>query len=77
MGSLRAGAAQQAPAEAVDPVAAIRWSGFVVAAARLGSVHTVSMPLFTGSGAAVAVLNLYGRGTLALAPLAAGICTAP
>ena len=51
----------------------MRWPGFVDAAARLGLTRTVSLPLFTGSGAAAAVLNLYGRDEAALAPLAAGI----
>jgi hypothetical protein len=33
----------------------------------------VSIPLFAGSGAAIAALNLYGRDATAMAPLIAGV----
>lgn len=47
----------------------MRWPGFVAAASRMGLDASVSIPLFTGSGAAVAVLNLYGHDERTMAPL--------
>jgi hypothetical protein len=63
----------QAPVDVLGLDSMIRWPGFAAEAARLGLDATVSLPLFTGSGAATAVLNLYGRDEVAMAPLAAGI----
>ncbi|HWS36766.1 MAG TPA: hypothetical protein VN408_29005 [Actinoplanes sp.] len=51
------------------------WPGFRETAAAMG-LGMVSVPLFTGSGAAPASLDLYGRDATAMAPLAAGICAA-
>lgn len=48
------------------------WPGFRETAAGLG-LGAVSVPLFTGSGATVASLDLYTRDAGRLAPLAAGI----
>ena len=51
----------------------VRWPGFAREALRLGLLASVSMPLFTASGIASAVLNLYGRDDAAMAPLIAGV----
>lgn len=51
----------------------VDWPGFHETAARLGLHASVSVPLFIGSGAVVAVLNLYGRDGDAMAPLIAGV----
>lgn len=53
----------------------MNWPGFRDTAADLG-MGLVSVPLFAGSGATVASLDLYGRELTALAPLTAGICAA-
>ncbi|MBB2947168.1 hypothetical protein FB565_006936 [Actinoplanes lutulentus] len=51
------------------------WPGFRDTAAEMG-LGMVSVPLFTGSGTAIASLDLYGREVSAMAPLTAGICAA-
>ncbi|WP_433824532.1 hypothetical protein ACQP2E_20530 [Actinoplanes sp. CA-015351] len=51
------------------------WPGFRDTAAEMG-LGLVSVPLFTGSGTAIATLDLYGREVSAMAPLTAGICAA-
>jgi hypothetical protein len=51
----------------------IRWPGFRQAALSMGLHASVSIPLFSGSGDAIAVLNLYGRDAAAMAPLVAGV----
>jgi hypothetical protein len=63
----------QAPVDATDRKAMIDWPRFAAEADRLGLTAALSVPLYTGSGAAAAVLNLYGRDDIALAPLVAGI----
>jgi hypothetical protein len=49
----------------------ISWPGFRHTAASLGLHTSVSLPLFAGSGRTIAALNLYGRDTVAMAPLIA------
>jgi hypothetical protein len=49
------------------------WPGFRRTAARMGLHSSVSLPLFSGSGQTIAVLNLYGRAAGAMAPLIAGV----
>jgi hypothetical protein len=51
----------------------IKWPGFRQAALAMGLHASVSIPLFSGSGDTVAVLNLYGRDAAAMAPLIAGV----
>ena len=48
------------------------WPGFRQAAARMGLHASLSVPLFAGSGATIAVLNLYGHDPVTLVPLSAG-----
>jgi hypothetical protein len=62
------------PVGVPDIGAMIRWPGFHEEAPRLGLHSSVSVPLHTGSGAPVAVLNLYGRDRAAMAPLIAAVC---
>ncbi|MEV4350613.1 GAF domain-containing protein [Actinoplanes sp. NPDC049596] len=52
----------------------VLWPGFHEQAPRLGLHASVSVPLFAGRGDAVAVLNVYSRDRVAMAPLIAGIC---
>jgi hypothetical protein len=49
------------PAAVPDIAATITWPGFREAAARFGLQASLSIPLFAGSGATVAALNLYSR----------------
>ena len=49
------------------------WPGFRETAVTMGLHASVSIPLYTGSGGKVAVLNVYGRDAAALAPLIAGV----
>jgi hypothetical protein len=51
----------------------IKWPGFREAALSMGLPSSVSIPLFSGSGDTIAVLNLYGRDAAAMAPLIAGV----
>ena len=51
----------------------MRWPGFHEEAPRLGLHASVSIPLHTGRGGPVAVLNLYGRDQAAMMPLIAEI----
>jgi hypothetical protein len=53
--------------------ATMLWPGFHRAAPGLGLPATLSVPLYTGRGLAVAVLNLYGRDRAAMAPLIAAM----
>jgi hypothetical protein len=64
-----------APATAAGAATTITWPGFRETAAGMG-LGVVSVPLFTGSGATIANLDLYSRDAGALAPLAVGICAA-
>ncbi|HEX8631472.1 MAG TPA: GAF and ANTAR domain-containing protein [Catenuloplanes sp.] len=55
---------------AVDNIAAtMRWPNFRDTAFRVGLRTSLSIPLFAGSGAPVAVLNLYGHDPDTMAPL--------
>jgi hypothetical protein len=56
-----------------DIAATMSWPGFHRAAYNLGLHASLSIPLFAGSGAPIAVLNLYGRDTACMAPLIAGV----
>ncbi|MEU4564312.1 hypothetical protein AB0F72_38515 [Actinoplanes sp. NPDC023936] len=59
-----------------EPVATtMTWPNFRQEAAGMG-LSIVSVPLFTGSGAARATLDLYGHDVAAMAPLTVGICAA-
>jgi hypothetical protein len=49
--------------------ATMRWPGFRAAARALGLRASLSIPLFAGSGASIAVLNLYGHERDTMAPL--------
>jgi hypothetical protein len=58
----------------VDDIATtMRWPRFRETAFSLGLRASVSVPLFAGSGATVAVLNLYGHDRDAMAPLIADV----
>jgi hypothetical protein len=64
-----------APIGVPDIAATMSWPGFHRAAHELGLHASLSIPLFAGSGAPIAVLNLYGRDTAGMAPLIAGVRT--
>jgi hypothetical protein len=61
------------PVTVPDTTKTMAWPGFRRAAAAMGLHASVSIPLFAGSGAAIAALNLYGRDAIAMAPLIAGV----
>jgi hypothetical protein len=61
------------PVTVPDVTKTMTWPGFRRAAAAMGLHASVSIPLFAGSGAAIAALNLYGRDTAAMAPLIAAV----
>ncbi|WP_067510221.1 GAF and ANTAR domain-containing protein [Actinoplanes sp. TFC3] len=61
------------PVVVPDTAATMQWPGFQKVAAELGLHASVSVPLFTGWGPPVAVLNLYGRDSTAMAPLIIGV----
>ena len=52
-----------------DIATTMTWPNFSKAATAMGLNSSVSIPLFAGSGTTIAALNLYGRSTLAMAPL--------
>jgi ANTAR domain-containing protein/GAF domain-containing protein len=62
-----------APVGVPDIAATMSWPGFHRAAHKLGLHASLSIPLFAGRGAPIAVLNLYGRDTAGMAPLIAGV----
>lgn len=63
-----------APVGVPDMAAAVMaWPRFHEQAATLGLQASVSVPLFAGGGAPVAVLNLYSRQSSALVALTAGV----
>ncbi|KHD77845.1 hypothetical protein [Actinoplanes utahensis] len=67
---------EKAPRHTGDAAATTTaWPGFREKAADWG-LGMVSVPLFTGSGATIATLDLYGRDAAVMAPLTAGICAA-
>ena len=49
------------------------WPGFREAATAMGLHASLSIPLFAGSGAPIAALNLYSHDLLAMAPLNAWV----
>jgi hypothetical protein len=61
------------PVSAPDVTAAMRWPGFRRTAYQLGVTASLSIPLFAGSGTAIAGLNLYGRVPGSLAALTAAV----
>jgi hypothetical protein len=62
-----------APVGVPDIAATMSWPGFREKAVELGLRASVSVPLFGGSGATLAALNLYGHDRFAMAPLLVGI----
>jgi hypothetical protein len=58
-----------APVAVPDIAAAIEWPGFHEEAPRLGLHASLSLPLYAGRGEPIAVLNLYGHDSAAMAPL--------
>lgn len=58
------------PVSVPDIATTMAWPGFREQAASLGLQVSLSIPLFAGRGDPVASLNLYGRSSEALAPLA-------
>ncbi len=67
--ALDAGVAVPVP----DIAATMSWPRFVEAAVGMGLEASVSVPLYAGRGAPVAVLNLYGHDAAAIAPLIAAV----
>ena len=63
----------EAPVTVPEIARTMAWPGFHQAAAELGLHSSVSIPLAVGSGAIIAVLNLYGRDAVAMAPLIVGV----
>jgi GAF domain-containing protein len=57
------------PVAVPDIRTALRWPGFRDEAFRVGLRASLSVPLFAGSGAPIAALNLYGHDHAAMAPL--------
>ena len=58
-----------------DIPATMTWPGFRETAAGMGLHASLSVPLFAGSGAPIAALNLYSYDALGMAPLIAGVWT--
>ena len=63
-----------APLDGVAPTT-MSWPRFAETADRMG-LTAASVPLFTGSGAEIATLDLYGRDRSAMSALTAGVCAA-
>ena len=57
------------PVGVPDVSATMDWPHFHAVAPGLGLQASVSIPLYTGRGLPIAVLNMYGRDDLAMAPL--------
>ena len=64
-----------APAPVPDIGATMMWPGFRDQAVKIGLRASVSIPLYAGSGAPVAVLNLYSHDATAMAPLTEAVWT--
>jgi hypothetical protein len=64
------------PAAVPDIDATMTWPGFRSAAARLGLRASLSIPLFAGSGATIASLNLYSRDPGPMADLTSAVWAA-
>ena len=65
--------ARAAPVGVPDIDTTVQWPGFHQEAPRMGLRALVSVPLFAGSGDAIAVLNVYSHDHAAMAPLIAAI----
>lgn len=65
----------QAPISAAGGTATMTWPDFPETAAAMG-MRVVSVPLFTGSGASVAMLDLYSRDAGTIRAITTGICAA-
>ncbi|MFI5898137.1 GAF domain-containing protein [Actinoplanes sp. NPDC051513] len=65
--------AQGTPVGVPDIDTTVQWPGFHQEAPRMGLQASVSVPLFSGRGQAVAVLNVYSHDQAAMAPLIAAI----
>ena len=65
-----------APVAVPDIPAVMVWPGFRHAAVTMGLRASLSLPLITGSGAAVGALNLYSRDEAAMAALTRGVYAA-
>jgi hypothetical protein len=61
------------PVGVPDIDATMRWPGFHEEAPRLGLHASVSVPMHTGRGQPIAVLNVFGRDRAAMAPLIAAV----
>ena len=61
------------PAAVPDIAATVTWPGFRDTAARVGLRSSLSIPLFAGSGATIAALNLYSKRTGALSALTSAV----
>lgn len=57
------------PAAVPNLTATMHWPAFETAARRYGLCATMSAPLYAGSGACIAVLNLFGRDLTTMAPI--------
>jgi hypothetical protein len=64
-----------APMPVPDIAATMVWPGFRDQAVKIGLRASVSLPLYAGGGAPVAVLNLYGRDAAAMAALTEAVLT--
>ena len=62
-----------APVTVPDIAATMAWPGFRSQAYELGLCASASLPLFSGRGATIAVLNLFGHDPVAIAPLIVGV----
>jgi hypothetical protein len=63
------------PVGVEDMDTTMAWPGFRREAARMGLNASLSVPLFAGSGATIAVLNLYGHDAITMIPLTARVGT--
>lgn len=61
------------PEMATTIATTMAWPGFRDTAFRLGLRASLSIPLFAGSGAPIAALNLYGHDAAAMEPLIAAV----
>jgi hypothetical protein len=64
------------PVGVPDIPTAMTWPGFRDSAFRLGLRASLSIPLFAGSGASIAALNLYGRDQVTMAVLTTAVWSA-
>lgn len=64
---------RQDPIAVLNTATTMRWPGFARIARRYGLSATMSAPLYVGSGACIAVLNMHGRDLAAMVPLIYGV----